>query len=255
MKIKFLLVLFAFVISQNISATPVETLNSCKSIFNFWTEAHSFINEYRQSHILPLEAHEAREESGFLKIGKLGQSTSQVYLAVDPITNNSVVLKTSSSLPMFWRELLVTEYLLDNGEIVPKILKAFIKKDGTAVIVREYFKGLTGTELEKERESTNVNVPSTLSVDAWNQLDLERSRLKSLFWKGKDFHLPFARWYSANELRMTQKYRDNWNIIKRMISQGRLPEHHIYDVLFMQDFGRRNLLFNTQLNKWIAYDP
>lgn len=149
---------------------------------------------------------------------------------------------------------MITDYLLANGEVVPKILKAFIKKDGSTVVVREYFKGMTGEELFYERESEPNTLPRELSVSAWELLDPEITRLKKLFSEGDENHLSFKDWYRVNSSKLKEKYQENWNSIERTAKD---PEGMslINDFLFMQDFVESNFLFDMHRNKWLAYDP
>lgn len=243
------------VIVFTLAFSSAYAVDSCSAVLGTWSHVHSFISEYRESHILPLDSYMPREESGFLITGKLGQSTAKVYLGFDPSNKQPVVVKMKSKIYMFWRELMVTEYLLSNAEIVPKILKAYIKDDGTTVIVREYFKGFTGDELYKERNSGNKSIPRELSVDAWSSLPIEQQRMADLFLKGHEDRLPFKEWFLRNSSRLEYKYRENWNRITEMRLKDPKLSSDIDDFLFVKDFHRGNLLFDVQRDRWIVFDP
>lgn len=235
--------------------STAQAVDTCSALFVSWSNVHSFVEDYRHSHILPLSENIPKEESGFIIQGKLGESTAKVYLGIDPNTKTSVVVKRQSTISMFCRELMVTDYLLENGETVPKILKAAIKSDSTTVIVREYFKGLTGEELANELKSSNPSLPPELSNDAWQVLDLERERLENLFENGDGRHPPFKAWYLANFSRLVDKYHESWNAVMLRNLQDPQLVPRIYDILFIQDFGRSNLLFDIERDRWVAFDP
>ena len=152
-------------------------------------------------------------------------------------------------------QLMVTEYLLENGVTVPKILLASIKKDGTTLIVREYFKGLTGQELNHERKSANPNLPLELSDSAWKLLEPEIDRLKNLFSNGHDGRPSFKNWYLASAPRLLEKHRESWNVLQELSLKDPQLMARMDDILFMHDFNISNLLFDIQRDRWIAYDP
>jgi hypothetical protein len=252
MEMSKFLIAFIFTLAVH-SAHAVDT---CSAVFGSSdSPIHSFISEYRAAHIRPLDPTMPTEEAGYLILGKLGQSTAKVYLAADPTTHAFVVVKTNSTIPMFWRELMVTDYLVSMGEPVPKIIKAYIKADGTTVIVREYFKGMTGAELSKERNTADTNMPLELGGKIWNSLQAERTRLDGLFSFGDQGRPSFRTWFKSNSTRLEGKYRDTWNKISEMKSTDQKLNYDIYDILYVQDFHKGNFLFDISRDQWVVFDP
>ncbi|UYL07787.1 hypothetical protein B9G69_012095 [Bdellovibrio sp. SKB1291214] len=245
--------LIAFIFTLAVSSA--HAVDSCSAVFGSESPIHTFISEYRQAHIQSVDSTMPVSEAGYKIIGKLGQSTAKVYLALEPSTQASVVVKMNSTIPMFWRELMVTDYLISMGETVPKILKAYLKEDGTTVIVREYFKGLTGHELKKERSLGNKDLPQELATTGWHSLDAERKRLDDLFSFGGQGRPSFSTWYKSNASRLESKYRDSWNRIAEMKSQDPKLNYDIYDILYVQDFHKGNFLYEIQRNRWVVFDP
>lgn len=241
MRVATLLISLIFPLAVSIA----NGVDICPALFVSWSDAHSFINQYRESHLTKPGPHIPKVEAGFFIKGKLGGSTSEAFLAIDPANQTSVVVKIGASVRGFWRELAVTEYLLENGETVPKILNARIKKNGTVIVIREYFKGLTGWELSRERNSPNSSIPPELSVSAWQLLGPEIKRLENLFYGSND-RPSFQDWYFANLDKLQEKYPEVWNAVKVKFTE---------DPNFLNDFSEENFLFDIERNIWVAFDP
>lgn len=247
---KFLIaLLFTFAVSS------LQAAETCSSVFAIESAVTSFISEYRAARILRLDETMPDQEAGYPLVGKLGQSTAKVYLGLDSQAQTLVVVKTNSTIPMFWRELMVTDYLVSMGEPVPKILKAYIKDDGTTVIVREYFKGMTGAELNKERNANNKDMPLELGNDVWMALPSVKKHLDDLFSYGNEGRPSFKTWYKSNSSRLEGKYRETWNKISGMKANDPKLNYDIYDILYVQDFHKGNFLFDIQRNRWVVFDP
>lgn len=248
MKITFSIGLLLITLNMSIA----NAVDNCSALFD--SHLQSFINHYRQSHLLPIQADMPILEPGYSLIGFLGESTAKAYLGMDTKTKALVVVKRGRIIEMLWRELAITDYLLEIGERVPKILKASIKADGTTIIVREYFMGLTGVELESElyrSELYRYNLPAELSENTLGQLDLEILRLKTLYLGEDKIHLSFEDWYALNAHRLTKKYPEIWEVIQGdsdILSS-------VKDYLFLKDFSENNFLFDPQRNKWLLFDP
>ncbi len=239
-----------------LTADPID----CSVFLKSSSNTYSFVEVYRRSHIFPVSHGTKTEEFGYRIQGSLGQSTSSVYLAADPHSDALVVIKRSTRRPSvglvsLWRELAVTEYLLENGEEVPRILKTSIAENGATVIAKEYFEGLTGQELKVERGYSFSSLPKELSEDAWNSLEPERERLKTLFVHGAGDRPAFKSWYDANLLRLARQYPEIWSTIERLSLSDPNLKSRIDTNIYTQDFGIQNFLYDVRRKRWLAFDP
>ncbi|MBC7387097.1 MAG: hypothetical protein H7301_13170 [Cryobacterium sp.] len=243
---------------QYASAAPAD-LNRCTALLERPSKVSVFVQEFRRRRIGHVESGAKNEEYGYLIEGSLGQSTSSVFLAKAPF-GAAVVIKRSTMRPAIalsslWRELSVTEYLLENGEKVPRILMVKIDSSGKVFIAKEYFEGLTGAEIERERTSYSDSLPKELSETAWSLLEPERDRLKNLFSNGFQEHPSFRVWYGVNLPRLIKKYGEAWAQIQRLILVDSEIQSKLNNFIYAQDFGIQNFLFDVPSGRWIAFDP
>lgn len=250
------LLLFVTSLSAVVAAEPEQT---CDHLLSSPSSAEKFVYQYRMEHLYPLNSERDAAEPGFHILGKLGQSTSVVFLANDLRDGSSVVIKRSTrrmpiALSMLWRELVVTEYLLAIGEKVPQILKVEVTEEGAVLLIKEYFTGLTGMELKNERSFWKERLPEELAETAWNTLEIEQERLRSLFLNGSHECLSFQKWYDANHFLMVEKYPKVWDTVERL-SQFDPELKTKLKAGYSQDFGIQNLLYDLGLKKWLPYDP
>lgn len=161
--------------------------------------------------------------------GLLGESSSKVYRAISP-GGTKVVIKDVPSEKMFIFEIRLTEYLLSQGFEVPKII-------GTHghMIVKEYFSGLTPSEVKKTFRSGQYE------KFGWHAPDMNRLFQEVEVLNEKYLELVkerFAIW-------LQNRYPDDFAQLHKQLTY----------ILYEGDDKTENFLYSVTHQRWLRYDP
>ncbi len=232
-----------FILAVNVLLTGEQTwAYTCKDIFSSASALSAQIHEFRESRISKKRKGEIFGVNGvsYLIEGQLGRGTSTVLLAYDP-QMKPVTIKIvkpnedDANWPnTIFYEMAATQFYLDAGETVPKILsyETFENSKGKitkALLVKEYREGITYDDL---------GWLSEFRVRTWGKhYPLGKELLPELRRLLK-IHEGFPAWLKTNNINLWEHPFDQ--LSRRMESY---------------DAAHRNFLYDSTLNKWILFDP
>ncbi len=206
------------------------------------------VNEFRKSRITPAELALPIEWSSYSVIGQLGASRHVAILVRGP--NNLAVAKVQVSQKnrpaTLWREIAATYFYREMGIFVPEILGVSVETIDSASLLKAYREGLTAAEAD-----------SGLGEMIGFENKKGNALFDSLFEKAKQLQLIFQEsfkpWYESNYPMLLKKYPELWKaVLEDPINNIKTHEQIANSP---GDVNPKNMLFDSELQDWISFDP
>lgn len=252
------IVVFALGPSISIARTNLRPIKCAKALTLTSSESNLYQSELSQNiHSLRRQnlSYEQTEivvnRKKYLTIGLLGASASSVYLAraengnlvtikmieserpVDPYSDSSTENRDVGDwADSVYYEVAATNFYLENGERVPRIIDYQVFKKGkrtvSAILVKEYREGILYSELEQNITS----IPKKWKKYAWLLKELPKTQEHF-----KNLHKEFEAWLKKKKINL-----DHLNI------------EFLGSLLEVGDLSRQNFLFDAEIHEWIPFD-